>query len=64
MEGPWGLEVLKPPGFQVFIPIAAQGLGGKGPIPTLHGAHFAAGQVPKGPTVLALHLWTEGENAQ
>lgn len=55
------MAVLRPPGFQVFILPGAQGLGGKGPTPELHGAPSAAGQVPKGSAVLALHLWMEGE---
>lgn len=55
---------MRPPGFQVFILIGTQGLGDKGPGPALHGAHPAAGQVPKGPAVLAFHLQGEGVSAQ
>lgn len=51
-----GRDLLRP-WFQVLLQLSgAQGLGGKGPVPTLHGAPQASRVVPKGSAVFALHL--------
>lgn len=60
VRGPWGRWVLQLPCFQVLLTESGpQGQGGQRPLPALHGAPEAPCCVPKGSTVLTLHLWVE-----
>ena len=60
VRGPGGLQVLQLPWFQVLLAeFGAQGLGGQGPMPALHGAPEATRFVSKGSAVPTLHLWVE-----
>ena len=59
VRGPWGRWVLQLPCQVLLTESGPQGQGYQHPLPALHGAPEAPCCVPKGSTVLTLHLWVE-----
>lgn len=59
IRGPWGRWVLQLPRQVLLTESGPQGQGHQRPLPALHGAPEAPCCVPKGSTVLTLHLWVE-----
>ena len=59
IRAPWGRWVLQLPRQVLLTESGPQGQGHQRPLPALHGAPEAPCCVPKGSTVLTLHLWVE-----
>ena len=59
VRAPWGRWVLQLPRQVLLTESGPQGQGHQRPLPALHGAPEAPCCVPKGSTVLTLHLWVE-----
>ena len=59
VRGPWGRWVLQLPRQVLLTESGPQGQGDQSLLPALHGAPEAPCCVPKGSTVLTLHLWVE-----